>query len=70
MPIARSDAGRQLPRAYIARRRSSPRGFRESVLKGEPSSGPSIDHRRRFLVAAATGVVVGLAIAWALFSIF
>ena len=70
MPIARSDAGRQLPRAYIARRRSSPRGFRESFVKSEPSSAPSFDHRRRFLVAAATGVLVGLAIAWALFAIF
>jgi hypothetical protein len=70
MPIARSEAGRQLPRAYVARRRSSPRGFREPLVKAEPPSSPGVDHRRRWLVAAATGVAVGLAIAWALFSIF
>jgi hypothetical protein len=70
MPIARSEAGRQLPRAYVARRRSSPRGFREPLVKGESPSSPGVDHRRRWLVAAATGVAVGLAIAVALFSIF
>jgi hypothetical protein len=68
MPVARSDAGRQLPRAYVARRRSSPRGVRESSVKGgEPASGLN---RRRWILVGAAGVAVGLAAAWLLFLVF
>lgn len=70
MPIARSEAGRQLPRAYVARRRTSPRGIRQSSMKsGEPVSHQIVDDRRRWLLVAAAGVAVGLGIAWLLVTV-
>jgi len=36
MPLSRSE-GRQLPRLYVARRRSSPRGVRQSTLRSMPA---------------------------------
>lgn len=68
MPQARTEAGRQLPRAYVARRRSSPRGVREStVRRAEPPTGPIAEDRHsRWFVVAAIGVAVGLLLAWLL----
>ncbi|MDB4906982.1 MAG: hypothetical protein JWO05_1766 [Gemmatimonadetes bacterium] len=41
MPLSRSEDGRQLPRAYVARRRSSPRGMRlVEPRSGEPFTSP------------------------------
>ena len=41
MPLSRADSGRQLPRLYVARRRSSPRGLRQSTIRREaPSATP------------------------------
>lgn len=63
MPISRSEAGRHLPRAYVARRRSSPRGLRQSSVKDGPAL-PRPDERRRWLLIGAAGVAIGLGIAW------
>ena len=63
MPLRRSEAGRQLPRAYVARRRSSPRGFRESNVRREAPSGPVSERRPAWLWVAVAGVGVGLGIA-------
>ena len=66
MPFAKSE-GRQLPRAYVARRRSSPRGLRQSTLKAEPTTDrKKVDERKRWIIVGAAGIVVGLALAWVL----
>lgn len=69
MPQARTDTGRQLPRAYVARRRSSPRGVRESAVRRvEPPTAPrEVERRSRWWVlVGAIGVALGLGIAWLL----
>jgi hypothetical protein len=66
MPQTRREGGRQLPRAYIARRRSSPRGLRaeRGSQRAEPDQAES--RRRRALVAGvgALGLGIGFALAW------
>ncbi|MEX2154804.1 MAG: hypothetical protein WD825_15790 [Gemmatimonadaceae bacterium] len=66
MPQARIEAGRQLPRAYVARRRSSPRGLRESAVRHvEPPTAPRAEAPGiRWFMIAAIGVAVGLVLAW------
>jgi hypothetical protein len=68
MPQARIEAGRQLPRAYVARRRSSPRGLRESAVRHvEPPTAPRAEAPRiRWFMIAAIGVAIGLVLAWVL----
>jgi hypothetical protein len=67
MPVTKADSGRQLPRAYVARRRSSPRGVRQSVFKGEQTPTPKpIDERKRWIIVGAAGIAVGLLLAWLL----
>ena len=71
MPLRRSEAGRQLPRAYVARRRSSPRGMRHSSVRGEgPSAPPPERPQPRLLWIAAAGVAIGLGIALLLRLVF
>ncbi len=64
MPQSRS-AGRQLPRAYVARRRSSPKGMRASGVRRQLQDGASAK-RVRWLLIGGTGVALGLALAWLL----
>jgi hypothetical protein len=67
MPLKRTDTGRQLPRAYVARRRSSPRDVPavEAALGRDAPAAPRprVDRDRLLLIGTA-GVVVGLAVAW------
>jgi hypothetical protein len=66
MPLARTDAGRPLPRAYVARRRSSPAGVRriEPPSRPEEPALSATDERKRWAIVATAGVVVGLMVAW------
>jgi hypothetical protein len=64
MPLARTDAGRSLPRAYVARRKSSPPGVRRIEPPLRPESNPLADERKRWAIVATIGVVVGLIAAW------
>lgn len=68
MPQTRTEAGRQLPRAYVARRRSSPRGMRDSVVhNAEPPTAPGAQNPgTRWYVIAAIFFAVGLTVAWIL----
>jgi len=67
MPLTRSDAGRQLPRLYVARRRSSPRGLRQSVVRREvPSAAPVEERPTRWALIALIGLVAGVLITLAL----
>lgn len=62
-PHARTDVGRKLPRAFVARRRSSPRGVRAQAAAGPRApAGPP----RHWPIIAAAGVGVGVALAWLL----
>ena len=64
MPLRRAEAGRQLPRAYVARRRSSPKGMRQSSLRTEePASAHDEVRGKRWIWIAATGVAIGIGIA-------
>lgn len=66
MPLTRRDRGRQLPRAYIARRRSSPRGL-IATRSAETVDRDQLAMRRRRLTIAAVGVlglIAGLVLAW------
>ena len=66
MPLTRRDRGRQLPRAYIARRRSSPRGMLAERAT-QATETDSLDRRRRGALVAAVGtlgLIAGLALAW------
>ena len=58
-------AGRQLPRAYVARRRSSPQGMRASAVRRQLEDG-STKRRFRWLLIGGTGVALGLGLAWLL----
>lgn len=59
MPHSRGDAGRQLPRAYVARRRSSPKGTRAStVRRAARAAGVAETTRRWPLVAGAAALLV------------
>ena len=61
MPLRRTE-GRQLPRAYVARRRSSPRGMRKVAF-----GGPARDAERPYWPwIAIAGAVMGLLGAWLL----
>ncbi|HJQ20347.1 MAG TPA: hypothetical protein VJ867_08375 [Gemmatimonadaceae bacterium] len=69
MPLARGGGGRQLPRAYVARRRSSPKsGMRQSAVRREAPSatpGPRIDRLPLLWIGAlvlALSVVVVVAL--------
>lgn len=65
MPRGRTDAGRQLPRAYIARRRSSPRGLRldQSIAaQARRDSRPKPVLRPVYLWIGVGGVIAGLAL--------
>lgn len=66
MPLTRTDAGRQLPRAYVARRRSSPRDLRriEDAAIDEPATAER-ERKRRYQIGVA-GIVLGLIVAWLL----
>jgi hypothetical protein len=68
MPLARTEAGRQLPRAYVARRRSSPRGLRQSTLRRVEPATSEVDapQSRRWILFTAAGLGGGLIIAWLL----
>ncbi|HEU4995734.1 MAG TPA: hypothetical protein VFT29_12995 [Gemmatimonadaceae bacterium] len=59
-PIRRADAGRQLPRAFVTRRRSPPRGLRQSVYSGKSAA---LNNRGRWLWVAVTSLAVGIALA-------
>lgn len=59
-PVKRADAGRQLPRAFVARRRSPARGLRQSVYSGKSAA---LTNRGRWLWVAATSLAVGIALA-------
>lgn len=64
MPQSRR-AGRQLPRAYVARRRSSPKGMRASAVRRQLADGAS-EERVRWLLIGGAGVALGLTLAWLL----
>jgi hypothetical protein len=67
IPQSRTDAGRQLPRAYIARRRSTPRGVRTSAATGgRRPSGPIHRPLSRWLIATAVVIGTGLLAGWLL----
>jgi hypothetical protein len=70
MPHARTDAGRQLPRAYVARRRSSPRSVPRQTASRPVESAKEGTERRRlgWIAIAAGGLAVGLGIAWVIFT--
>lgn len=68
MPQARS-SGRQLPRAYVARRRSSPKGVRASLVRRQISD-KRVDPRLRWLLIGGVGVTLGLGLAWLLRLVF
>jgi hypothetical protein len=65
MPLKRTEAGRQLPRAYVARRRSSSPSVRlDAVTPEVPPSPHALVERKRWLMVAAAGLAVGLSFAW------
>jgi hypothetical protein len=63
MPLARTETGRSLPRAYVARRRSSPTGVRRIEPSARTTRGISEDWRR-WAVVATVGLLLGLVVAW------
>lgn len=65
MPQARVETGRQLPRAYVARRRSTPRGVRKVSLRED---GASVRRARRtlWMLGGGVGIAIGLGLAWLL----
>ena len=69
MPLTRADSGRTLPRAYVARRRSPPRGgSRPASWRNEPPSAPQAGRRPASnplspMWIGAIGVAVGLVLA-------
>lgn len=67
MPLSRAERGRPLPRAYVARRRSSPRGgLRQSgVRREEPVTSPAALSRlpRWLLIAVIAILAIVVAIA-------
>jgi hypothetical protein len=71
MPHTRTDAGRQLPRAYVARRRSSPRSVPRQSASRSVDSAKEMTERRRlgWIVIAAGGLAVGLGLAWLIFTL-
>ena len=72
MPLARTEAGRSLPRAYVARRRSSPTSNRRIEPVGRvhgPASPASFDVWKRWAIAATIGLVLGLMVAWVIRSL-
>ena len=66
MPQARTEAGRQLPRAYVARRRSSPRGLRAVRRSGPVTAAATRSARTRWAIVAAATLGAGLLLAWLL----
>jgi hypothetical protein len=69
MPHARTDAGRQLPRAYVARRRSSPRSVPRQTASRPVDAAKVVTERRRWIAIAAGGLAVGLGLAWLIFAL-
>jgi hypothetical protein len=67
MPHARMEGGRPLPRAYVARRRSSPPGVRESGIRREVKRIQITGVVRAWIAA---GVLAGLGLAWLLRLLF
>ena len=66
-PNARVETGRQLPRAYVARRRSSPRGVRTTAVRGaDPTVSASMRRNRVIALILAGGLASGLALGWLL----
>jgi hypothetical protein len=66
IPQSRTDAGRQLPRAYVARRRSTPRSVRSLSANGaRRSSGLTRNPMSRWLTTTAV-VGAGLLAVWLL----
>ena len=68
MPHAQAE-GRQLPRAYLARRRSSPRNVRqisETVKRVTQSTGPTIKApaKMKWIPIVAAGLTAGLILSW------
>jgi hypothetical protein len=63
MPLARTE-GRSLPRAYVARRRSSPTSNRRIEAAGRPHGPASFDEWKRWAIAATLGLLLGLMAAW------
>lgn len=61
IPLTRSErgAGRHLPRAYVARRRSSPPGMRKSWLRGERAPAMPRALRSYWIWIAVLGLVSG-----------
>lgn len=65
IPQTRTDAGRQLPRAYIARRRSTPGGVRSSTALGSRRSpGSTRNALARWVIAAAAILGGGVLLVW------
>ena len=64
MPQSRTDAGRQLPRAYIARRRTTPRGIRGPGVGARGSSGALNRPMTRWVAVTMLVVGAGLIAAW------
>jgi hypothetical protein len=66
-PNTRIETGRQLPRAYVARRRSSPRGVRATAARGaDPTALASTRRTRLIALILAGGLAGGLALGWLL----
>lgn len=66
MPHARTETGRQLPRAYVARRRSSPHGLR-AVRRAEAATAATVRNARtRWAIVGAAALGVGLLLTWLL----
>jgi hypothetical protein len=63
MPLARTETGRPLPRAYVARRRSSPTGLRRIDPAVQPEAAAT-DEWKRWTVVATVGLLLGLIGAW------
>jgi hypothetical protein len=65
MPQTRLEPGRQLPRAYVARRRVSPRGVRKASLRDEIVSDMR-SRRALWVLGGGVGMAIGIGIAWLL----
>jgi len=69
MPLSRAEGGRHLPRAYVARGRSSPRGVRQSNLRPEaPSASAPETRSAHWMWFVIMGLVVGVLLTLALAS--
>ncbi len=62
IPHANVDEGRRLPRAYVARRRSAPRGMRR--FSGEQHVADFRRRRALWILGGSIGVAMGLGVSW------